>query len=291
MTAALLAALYVPSVYDATVFASENLFAPLIALVALLVLRHLRTGSLLAIVGAGLSLGWAILTRPFAILLLPIFVAILVYRRWRAPSSLLLATCSLVLSASIVVVPWTVRNYRVFHRVVLVATNGGSTFYGGNNDTVLREPYYYGGWVSTVGLPGRKLIEAAPDEVTHDKKEWDLGLQWVRANVAWIPLLDAMKVARFCLPEVSSGNKKYVWLQILGTGPFLLLMFFGLGLCARDREYWTAPWMLIHAIMLASVFTALVFWGSPRFRDANAPLLMLYAAVGLHAIVGKVSRR
>ena len=288
--AALLAALYLPSVYDATVFASENLFAPLLALTALLMFRHLRTGSLLAMVGAGLSLGWAILTRPFAILLLPIFGAILVYRRWKAPSSLLLATCSLVLSASVVVVPWTIRNYRVFHRVVLVATNGGSTFYGGNNDIVLTEPNYYGGWIGTGQLPERQLVDAAPDEVSHDKVEWDLGLKWVRTHAAWVPLLCTMKFVRFCLPEINSGNQKYVLLQILATGPFLLLVFLGIGICGRNREYWTLPWTLVHAMMSATVLTALIFWGSPRFRDANAPLLMLYAAVGLQGLVGKATR-
>jgi hypothetical protein len=36
-----------------------------------------------------------------------------------------------------VMAPWTVRNYRVHGRFVLVATNGGSTFYGRNNDRVV----------------------------------------------------------------------------------------------------------------------------------------------------------
>ena len=29
----------------------------------------------------------------------------------------------------------------------------------------------------------------------------------------------------------------------------------------------------------AKALTALIFWGSPRFRDANAPLLVAYAAL------------
>lgn len=36
--------------------------------------------------------------------------------------------------------------------------------------------------------------------------------------------------------------------------------------------------------LLASVVTAVLFWGGPRFRDGNAPLLMVYAALGAERV-------
>jgi heme A synthase len=48
--------------------------------------------------------------------------------------------------------------------------------------------------------------------------------------------------------------------------------------------------MMAHGIIAATIITALIFWGSPRFRDANLPLLMAYAAVGLQTILpGKLT--
>jgi hypothetical protein len=53
--------------------------------------------------------------------------------------------------------------------------------------------------------------------------------------------------------------------------------------------------MVVHGAVLATLITGLIFWGSPRFRDANLPFLMLYAAVGLtllcsHQNVNKTKR-
>jgi hypothetical protein len=42
--------------------------------------------------------------------------------------------------------------------------------------------------------------------------------------------------------------------------------------------------MTIHATLAATLVTTIIFWGSPRFRDANVGLLMIYAAVGFHML-------
>jgi 4-amino-4-deoxy-L-arabinose transferase-like glycosyltransferase len=281
---ALLAAVYVPHVYFATLLLSENLFVPILGLVICLLFYHLRTGSLAAAAGAGLFLGVAILTRPFALLLVPILLLCMAlqmqrlhtFKRW--PAAILLLLC-----AGAVVAPWTLRNLRVHHHAVLVATNGGSTFYGGNNDKVSALSPAVGTWVSTRSLLGRDRVDATPDEVSHDKLEWQLGIQWVRQHPTQLPLLLSAKAIRLFLPDVDSANYKYVLLNLLGYTPFLVLMLRGATRCASVPSLRTPQWMLIHGVMLATLATALIFWGSPRFRDANMPILMLYAALGIGA--------
>jgi 4-amino-4-deoxy-L-arabinose transferase-like glycosyltransferase len=280
--AAALAAAYVPHVYFATVLLSENLFAPALGLVVWLLLRHHRTGSPLAAATAGLCLGVAVLTRPFAALLVPILAVIVVAGLRRGqPSRAVAGAAALTLCAAAVVAPWTLRNLRVHHAAVLVATNGGSTFYGGNNDRVASLSPAIGTWVSTRGLPGRDRVDATPDEVAHDRLEWHLGLAWARAHAARLPLLLAAKAVRLALPDVDSASRTYVLLNVLGSTPFLVLMARGLRRCAAEPSLRTPPWMLVHGAMAATVLTGLIFWGSPRFRDANAPLLMVYATVGV----------
>lgn len=284
--AGILSAIYLPHIYFATEFDTENLFVFCLALALWPFVRHLRTGSLWALGIAGLALGYSILVRPFALLLVPVFLAVLAWHLWRsrqAAAMRLAMPLLLMVAVAVPVLPWTLRNYRVHHHFVAVATNGGSTFYGANNDRVLHERYYLGGWISTRHIPGRNLIEAAPDEYTHDQVEWKLGKQWVRDHLASMPLLCLYKFVRLWLPDIASANKKYVALQLVGYTPFLLLYLLAVARFLRDRAYWNERWALMHGVILATLVMALIFWGSPRFRDANMPVLMAYAAVGLTA--------
>ena len=275
----ILAAVYFPSIYNGTLLLSEPLFSACLALGVLLFIRHLRIGGLLQIIAAGLALGAGTLVRPFALLMLPALAALLAVWMWRNQRVRILPLIVFSVAFLALVLPWTARNYAVHGKLVLLTTNGGSTFYGGNNDRVLHERRYWGGWISTVELPGREAIEAAPDEVSHDKVEWRLGIQWVRQHLLEIPVVAVFKLARYWLPEVSSANRKYVLLNIVGYVPFLVLFVLAAVRCMRGRECWTAPWFVLHLTMATGLITALVFWGSPRFRDANAPVLMVYAGI------------
>src|SRR5262249_26110776 len=88
--AGVLTALYWPHIWFATVFVSENLYVPCQALVVWLVVRlgrPERAGrwDVALVCLAGLLLGWAVLTRPFALLLVPLLPAVLLSAGWRQP--------------------------------------------------------------------------------------------------------------------------------------------------------------------------------------------------------------
>jgi hypothetical protein len=184
-----------------------------------------------------------------------------------------------------VIAPWTLRNYHVHGQFVLVAANGGGTFYGGNNDRVVNEPRHFGYWLSTTELPHRDLIDSMPDEVAHDKMEWKLGIDWVRENPGKFIFASAFKVARLLLglPDFDGGRSLYRVLRMVGYWPFMVLFLFG-GVVCWQRRLWSPEWLVIHASILATLLTAVIFWGSPRFRDVNAPFLMVYAALGFELL-------
>jgi 4-amino-4-deoxy-L-arabinose transferase-like glycosyltransferase len=273
-TAGLLTAVYLPHIYFSTVFLSEIVFAFFVALGLWLFLLHLRTSSLWLLAGAGIAMGYAALSRPIALLFIPL-LGLSLLRAWDM-SAWRLAQRNLVLAtaAIVVLVPWSVRNYQAHHRFVLIATNGGSVFYGANNDTVLHERRHLGSWVSTVFLQDRKIVEAAPDEVSHDQVKWTLGKQWVRAHVADLPLLSCYKLARFWIPDVSSGNPKFVLMQAVGYVPFAILLLLGLSASLLTlRTAFEPAWLAVHAILLANLLSTVIFYGSARFRDSITPAL------------------
>jgi 4-amino-4-deoxy-L-arabinose transferase-like glycosyltransferase len=285
LLAAALAVTYINGIYFATVFASESLYLVCFGLSLWLFLRYLKNGSSWELLICALSLGWGILTRPFALLLLPLFGCVLLWNMWKSRRFRFGQVVIFAVIPLAVVAPWTFRNYEVFHQFVLVANNGGSTFYGSNNDRVLHEPYYMGSWISTTELPGRNLIVAEPDEVSHDREEMHLGVQWVKGHLRSMPLLCTYKLVRMWLPDIATGNKKSLLLQYIFATPFIILMLIGLFRCLFRRNCWTQEWVLVHGTIAATVFVTLVFFGYARYRDANIPVLMIYAAFGVQALL------
>jgi len=281
--AGMLSAVYLPHVYFSTVFLSEVLFAFCVGLGLWLVLRCFRTPSGWLLAGAGLALGYGALARPIG-LLLPLFLLPALIR-WSGFNAgrLMRSIVPLFLAAAAVILPWTLRNYAVHHHWVLITTNGGSTFYGANNDITLRDRHYLGSWIATNYLPGRKAIEATPDEYSHDRLEWKLGKDWVASHAVDLPLLTAYKIARFWLPDLSSGNRKFVLMEVAGYTPVGILILLGIYISLRKG---TGPgWPAVDGILAANLVSTVVFYGSARFRDSITPVLMIYAAAGLERTI------
>jgi 4-amino-4-deoxy-L-arabinose transferase-like glycosyltransferase len=79
-------------------------------------------------IAAGVLLGIGILTRPVMVVALPLIAAWLAWPlRQRTVAAIVVAV------ATACVLPWTLRNARVYHRMVFVASEGGVTFWTGNH--------------------------------------------------------------------------------------------------------------------------------------------------------------
>ncbi|MBB6051595.1 ArnT family glycosyltransferase [Armatimonas rosea] len=284
---ALLSAFYFPHIYFSTVFASENLFIFLLSLGILLFTKNLKTESRYGLILSGLILGFSTLTRPFAILLLPAFLLVIVITHKKNVARAIFPAILYALSFTSIVAPWTIRNYLVHGKFVLVATNGGSTFYGGNNTTVATQPKLLGAWVSTTELPYRSMVDATPNEYAHDKMEWKLGIDWIRDHPLSIPVLFISKIIRFFLPDFNSGNKLMLLSNVIFSTPVLILCIIGIVKSLKTYRLFSTEWLVIHLAMTSTLITAIVFWGDPRFRDGTMIALILYATYGLSAILPK----
>jgi 4-amino-4-deoxy-L-arabinose transferase-like glycosyltransferase len=137
VAAASIAAIYPPLVWICAYVFSEVLFSTT-ALAAVLLLNlsidrasDAKSGAnraaLVMAIGAGVITGAAMLVRPAMTFFVPIAVAWLLVQRRAKLSGLLL------LGVLLVVTPWTLRNVRVYHRFVLIASEGGVTFWTGNH--------------------------------------------------------------------------------------------------------------------------------------------------------------
>jgi 4-amino-4-deoxy-L-arabinose transferase-like glycosyltransferase len=130
--AAWIAAVYPPLVWIAAYILTEAVYSTL-ALATVLVLNRAIDRAAAGqrptawTLAAGALCGIAILVRPAMLFFLPVAALWLLVRRHAAMAALL------AVAALVVVAPWTVRNYREYGRVMLVASEGGVTFWTGNH--------------------------------------------------------------------------------------------------------------------------------------------------------------
>jgi 4-amino-4-deoxy-L-arabinose transferase-like glycosyltransferase len=104
----------------------------LLSLALWLTIRLLDDGRLRSWLTYGLLWGLILLTNTTLAILLPFFLVWLLYQRPRSSAKFAGAVaCSLV--ALVCITPWTVRNYRVFHRFMLVRDNLPLELHESNN--------------------------------------------------------------------------------------------------------------------------------------------------------------
>ncbi len=142
-----IAALFIPLASFGSVLFAEALFIALMILALALLVRVVVTANRRVALLCGVLLGLATLTRATALLFIPISALLVLLTTTIAdePSSApatrqpthgtrqqrLVLTGLLLLGTVVIIAPWTIRNYLVHERLILVDTNGGiSMWYG-----------------------------------------------------------------------------------------------------------------------------------------------------------------
>jgi 4-amino-4-deoxy-L-arabinose transferase-like glycosyltransferase len=130
LIAGAIAAVYPALVWLPRLLLSENvsLFLMLVSLVTIIL--YLRTSRKVWIIVFGVICALNSLVRG-GNLFLPIVVALgLLALHWRNWKRLVPPLLAMTVAFVVTLLPWTIRNYRVFHHVVPIATQDGLTLYG-----------------------------------------------------------------------------------------------------------------------------------------------------------------
>ena len=91
------------------------------------------SGRLLHWIGFGLLCGFAALTEPVVLSILPLLGAWICYRRYRQARSWKLPGLAATVAFLVMTSPWIVRNYEVFHKFIPFRSGFGLELYIGNN--------------------------------------------------------------------------------------------------------------------------------------------------------------
>lgn len=127
---------YPPLIYYTAKYTPTTVFIFLLS--AALYLIMITEKNVIKAAAAGVLVGMTMLCDPVAIAIIPaLIIWTLVFRRLK-PHALVV----ILLAACAVLVPWTLRNFRVHHRIVPVTTQYSKNLWIGNNPRATGTDYY-----------------------------------------------------------------------------------------------------------------------------------------------------
>jgi hypothetical protein len=238
---------------------SEALYAFLAMAIVLLLQRavdrqHIGLGVL-----AGGTIGAAALVRPAMLIFLPLAVAWIVSRRQWALAG------AIALAAAIVVAPWTARNARVHQRFVLIASEGGVTFWTGNHPLAVGE----GDLAANADLKRADLaFRAAHPGLTADELEplyYRDALGWIAAHPGRWALLVARKAFYTIVPAGPSYAVHSARYRIASIVPYAIVFPFAIVGAVRLFRSPRRP-VALFLMAASAILMCLVFFPQERFR-------------------------
>jgi 4-amino-4-deoxy-L-arabinose transferase-like glycosyltransferase len=275
MAAAAIAAVYPPLVWVASYAFSEAVFWPVGLGLALLVSRtldHQRSAMWKWALLCGLVVGGATLLRAATLLFVPLAGAWFAWKRQPA------ALASFALGVALVLGPWTARNVAHYGRFVVVASDGGVTFWTGNNPLAMGE----GDMAANPHLKvANQELRARHPDLTEEQMEpvyFRESLTWMREHpVDWLRLM-TKKVFYLVVPigpSYTLHSTRYYAASVVSLGLLLPLATVGLWRLGSRRGRLVGMWLLA----AAAVATCLVFFPQERFRiPVLDPALILCAS-------------
>ena len=281
--AAWIAAIYPPLVWIPAYVLSEALYST-IALTTVLLLdmavEHAddagtgRAGGALALM-AGLMAGIAVLTRPAMLFFLPL-AAIWLVRRRRA-----VLAVALVAAAAAVMAPWTARNVRQYGRFVLVASEGGVTFWTGNHPLAIGE----GDLAANPAIKRAEIaFRASHPTLSAEELEplyYRAALREIAENPGWWLALMGKKAFYTVVPIGPSYTLHSTKYFAASLASYLLLLPFAVAGAPALFRGRTPPTALL-LLAASAVLVCLIFFPQERFRiPVIDPTLIVAAAVAV----------
>ncbi len=279
VVAAWMAAIYPPLVWTPAYVFSETLYMALALGHVLVCGRVLREWGGRAgwrwLLWCGVLGGLGALTRPAHLFFLLLLGLWLVARHTVRDAALV------ALGALLVIAPWTARNLREYGRPVLIASEGGITFWTGNhplspgegdmaaNPAIKRDNQRLRAAYS--GLSPEQLepmyYREAMQAIARDPAWW-AGLLARKAYYTWIPTG----------PSYTLHSTRYLVASLVSYGLLLAGGILGAIVVTRAGRWPTGLGLLLASAMLV----CLVFFPQERFRiPVIDPALIVFAASGL----------
>lgn len=278
MAAAAMAAIYPPLAWVAGYAYSEAVFWVAGLALALAVSRAFeqpRTTIWKWAILCGAITACAILLRAATLLYVPLVAAWFLWKRQP------IAALAFALSVAVVLTPWTIRNVEHYNRFVIVASDGGVTFWTGNNPVAIGEGDMAAN--PALKLANQELRARYPglNEEQMEPVYYRESLGWIRSHpLDWIAL-EFKKLFYLVIPIGPSytfaHSTRYYMASVVSVGMLVPMAVLGLWRLGPRRGRLVGMWLLT----AAAVATCLVFFPQERFRIPVIDPALILCASGL----------
>ncbi len=275
---AMVSAVYPELVVISSFAYTETLFIFMTVLFILLLHTAMRSDKIKDWALAGLIFGLGLLIRSllffFPLFLFLVFLSVKYFRRFLKGLfvMLLVGYCTLI--------PWTIRNYKVFHAFVPVSTGGSGEFWIGTY--IPFEGRYRHQETSALIL---KLTQDAKNEVEKDKILFHAGLKNIQENPVRYFWISAKKAFRFVFQiyeNIPTGHTRTpnVWIMlVLGMSYYFLLLTALIGVWAT-RKTWK-KWIPLYVLFGYAILIYSATHFVPRYRIPLVPFMGIFSAYGI----------
>jgi 4-amino-4-deoxy-L-arabinose transferase-like glycosyltransferase len=219
----------------------------------------------------GLALGAAALLRQTVLLFVPFLLLWLLWELRKGGIRWWYVVLPIVTTV-LMIAPWTVRNYLVYHQFLLLNSNAGYALYASNNPNMGTD------WRNElVVVPVPKEL-AGQNEAQLDRALTRKGLENILADPKRDLLLDLNKTLEYFRFWPSGDSSLMSNLnRVLSFGLYMPFMLVGLGLSfSRWRNF--AP---LYLFIVIHTGVHLLTWPSPRYRLPVDAVSMIFAGLAL----------
>src|SRR5438309_265503 len=228
----------------------------------------------------GLLGGFAALTEPVTLSVVPLLGLWTVYRRYRLRLPWKLPMFAAAVAALLLMSPWLIRNYELFHRFIPVRSGFGLELYIGNNGYSQR-------WVNSSLHPNHNDAELSEYERDGEIAYMDHKLQqakaYIRAHPAWFAWMTARRIL-YMWTGYWSFDRTYLKDEPLDPpNIFMNTSMTILGLLGLRRLFQWDRALAVRFVIVLACFPLVYYISHPEtyyFRPAD-PLIVVLAAVAI----------
>jgi 4-amino-4-deoxy-L-arabinose transferase-like glycosyltransferase len=266
-----LAAIYGYFIYYSVALMTETFFIVAVLLSLHLSLEIKEQPTLRRWIGLGLILGLATLLRQTILIFVPFLLLWLIWElkktnvRWwyfAVP----------VIVMILLIAPWTIRNYAVFHQFLPLNSNAGYALYASNH------PHLGTRWSN------ENIVVPVPEELSGqneaqlDHALTQMGIQFILADPERYLRLTLDKTLEYFKfwPSSESGRLSNL-VRVLSFGLYLPFMLLGIYLSFFDWRSFVPLYLFI----LIHTGIHLLSWPAPRYRLSVDAVSMVFAALAL----------
>jgi len=278
---AVLVCFYPYLIFYTGVVISETVYTFLISLTVLFIIYAKEKDRIYQWIFAGISFGLTALCKP-VILVFLLFVFLWIYLTTQFKLYALINIFILGLFTLLTVLPWTIRNYFFYKKIIFIST-GGADFWLSNNDTAMvlettpeiDEPAPER-WI---WFPKERYEEIKKLPITEaDKIFWKEGINWIKNNPDKFSWLVWCRLIHFWRLWPKMATKKNKLIAKLTSGVYFPLAL--IGIIFSYKKYWEKTLLLIF-LFVSFTLAYLPFYCMIRYRIPIDPLILVFTGYSI----------